>query len=70
MGFFDRENAEANPESLNNRRLKNGTADDRKINEMMNEVASELNVSENRDQSPEEAKKLGRRMEEEIKKRT
>lgn len=48
------------------------TEDDRKIDELMNEVSNELGIERDSKEklSSEKAKELGRRMKEEIKKRT
>ncbi|MDR6224888.1 hypothetical protein [Desmospora profundinema] len=50
----------------------NQTADDRKIDELMNEVGNELGIDrDSREKlSSEKARELGQRMKEEIKKRT
>ncbi|EGK13013.1 hypothetical protein ACFQ49_03625 [Kroppenstedtia eburnea] len=50
---------------------KEASADEQKLRETMNEVASEVGVSaEGNEQSPQNAEKLGEQIKKELKKRT
>jgi len=69
--FLNQKNEQSKREGAAPRAQAGETSDDRKIKNMMNEVASELGVSEAQaNRSPEKGKELGKRIEEEVKKRT
>lgn len=60
-----------NKEESKDQRKKDASSDDSKIREFINEVASEVGVSDTgRNGSPRDARKLGEQIKEEVKKRT